>query len=63
VTRIRRRRRRGQEASQARESAEQALADTRARRPEIDAVADSLRSLRRRNHFAEQIELLIRGGT
>lgn len=47
--------------SQARAHAEVQLARTRSRWPEVRAVSSSLRDLRERNHFAEQIEAIMRG--
>lgn len=36
--------------------ARQKYAEARARRPEVDAIAERLRHLRERNHFGEAIE-------
>jgi len=38
------------------------LAEQRALQPEVKRVADSLRALRERNHFAEQVRLIFLGG-
>lgn len=38
------------------------LADARAKGPEVNRVAASLKELRVRNHFSEQIDLLMQGG-
>lgn len=38
------------------------LAAQRARQPEVDRVAESLRELRQRNHFAAQIRMIFQGG-
>lgn len=50
----------GGEAAHAR--ARQKLADQQAQQPEVDRVAESLRELRERNHFAAQIRLIFQGG-
>ena len=43
--------------------AEAGLAAQQAQQPEVDRVAESLRQLRERNHFAAQIRLIFLGGT
>jgi hypothetical protein len=45
----------------AREDAEKALEETRARWPEVREQAESLRQLRRENHFAAMLIHTIRG--
>lgn len=47
---------------EARVEAESSLAETREPWPEVTRVAQSLRDLRERNHFAEQIESIFQGG-
>lgn len=47
--------------TEARERAEIDLAESQARWPEVNTVARSLRELRERNHFAEQIQYTFRG--
>lgn len=43
--------------------AEASLANQRAQQPEVDRVAESLRQLRERNHFAAQLRMIFLGGT
>lgn len=53
------------EAHQGTEAVRQALDNlgtARARWPEVHAVTTSLRELRERNHFAEQIQHIFEGG-
>lgn len=50
------------EGEKARAKAAGELAEARARWPEVNRVAQSLRDLRERNHFSEQIELIFRDG-
>lgn len=38
------------------------LIQQQAQQPEVDRVAESLRELRQRNHFAAQIRLIFQGG-
>jgi hypothetical protein len=38
------------------------LGDAKSRWPEVNAVSQSLRELRERNHFAEQIQNIFEGG-
>ncbi len=47
--------------TEARERAEIDLAESQARWPEVNTVARSLRELRERNHFADQLEFIFRG--
>jgi hypothetical protein len=49
------------DGSLAREHAQRTLEHTKSRWPEVHAVTSSLRDLRERNHFAEQIEAIMRG--
>jgi hypothetical protein len=42
--------------------AEVSLAAQQAQQPEVTRVAESLRQLRERNHFAAQIRLIFQGG-
>jgi histone acetyltransferase (RNA polymerase elongator complex component) len=42
--------------------AEASLREQQAHQPEVQRVADSLRQLRERNHFAAQIRLIFQGG-
>lgn len=44
----------------ARREAMEHLKETNARWPEVNAVAASLRDLRQRNHFAEQLQYILR---
>jgi len=46
----------------ARTRAEAGLARQKAQQPEVTRVAESLRDLRERNHFAAQIRLIFLGG-
>jgi hypothetical protein len=46
----------------ARKRAQVSLAAQQAQQPEVTRVADSLRQLRERNHFAAQIRLIFQGG-
>lgn len=48
--------------TEARQAAEQNLADARDRWPEVNRVSKSLRELRERNHFAEQLQHIFEGG-
>lgn len=50
------------ESRAAHRKAEATLQETRRRTHEVRATADVLRELRRRNRFAEQIELIYRDG-
>jgi len=47
--------------AEARVAAEQGLAVTRAQWPEVKRVSGSLRALRERNHFAQQLERVFDG--
>lgn len=49
------------QAIAAAKSAERRLEDTRAQWPEVRALADRLRTIRERNHFAETIEAVVVG--
>lgn len=49
------------EGEQARVAAEHHLQRAKEQRPEVQSVANSLRTLREENHFALRIEGLIRG--
>lgn len=49
--------------AEAHERAAADLADQRSRQPEVVRVAASLRELRERNHFAEQVRQIFLGGT
>lgn len=53
----------GASGEQARAQAERNLTQDRARWPEVRAVASSLRDLRERNHFAENIQHIFEGGS
>lgn len=46
---------------QAAKSAERRLAETKAQWPEVRALADRLKEIRERNHFAETIEAVVVG--
>jgi hypothetical protein len=48
--------------TQAREKATADLADAAAQWPEVRRVSKSLRELRERNHFAQQLERIYEGG-
>lgn len=48
--------------AEARAQAEERLAEARERWPEVNRVSKSLRDLRERNHFAEQIQHIFEGG-
>jgi len=52
----------GEEAKLALEDAEQKLHDTEQRSGEVNAVVKAHKKLQERNHFAEQLEHIIRGG-
>lgn len=54
--------RRKSEAREELQRAEQELAETRANTPRVQALAESLRELRERNHFGESIAHTFRGG-
>lgn len=45
----------------ARKTAAERLAQQEAKWPEVVEVSTSLRDLRKRNHFAQQLELIFRG--
>ena len=49
----------GESASKALEEANENIAKAQARNPEVYELAGSLRRLRERNHFAEQIYLIM----
>ena len=49
------------EGTLARIKAQQDLAEHKALRPEVDEIAASLRGIRVRNHFSEQLTGLIQG--
>jgi hypothetical protein len=49
------------DGAEAREEATAHLAQAQARWPEVTRVAQSLRELRERNHFGEQVKLIFRG--
>lgn len=53
----------GATGEQARVQAERNLSQDRARWPEVRAVSSSLRDLRERNHFAENIQHIFEGGS
>lgn len=55
--------RRLDEARAAREGSEERLEQVRERWPEVTEVADSLRRLRERNHFAELVARAMGGGS
>jgi hypothetical protein len=40
----------------------QKLREVRERDPEVHAVAQTLKSIRERNHFAEQLRIIMEGG-
>lgn len=51
-----------QEANAALGRATQALREAEQLTPEVTRVAGQLRAIRERNHFAESLELIFRGG-
>lgn len=48
-------------ATRARDEATESLHEIQAREPEVSEVSESLRTLRERNHFAEQIQAILEG--
>lgn len=50
------------ESQQAILDATKSLRDVRSRDPEVHAVSRTLREIRERNHFAEQLQIIMKGG-
>lgn len=50
------------EGATAHKDAAASLAEAKANWPEVKRVSQSLRELRERNHFKEQVELIFQGG-